>query len=172
MICLDRDEKKCSRVSRFLRCMLSKKSPHRKQIHNLTPCKPSQTFWQVALDIMRTLFESKRKFFLITGSQFTKWYEATPMSNQETSTVAKAFLKVLVLRFVCPAKLHSDKGNKFSLNFSFKNICKELGINGTSTTAYQPQGKAMIERPNCTINGVLQIMWLIITAHGATTFRY
>ena len=33
----------------------------------------------------------------------------------------------------------------------FKNMCKELGINRTSTTAYHLQGNAMIERTNRTI---------------------
>ena len=32
----------------------------------------------------------------------------------------------------------------------FKNMCKELEINRTSTTAYHPQGNAMIERTNDT----------------------
>ena len=69
------------------------------------------------------------------------------MSNQEASTAAKAFVNVWVSRFGCPANLHSDKGSNFMSNF-FKNMCKELGINRTSTTANHPQGNAMIERTN------------------------
>ena len=72
------------------------------------------------------------------------------MSNQEASTVAKAFVNVWVARFVCPTNLHSDKGSNFMSNF-FKNMCKELGINRTSTRTYHPQGNAMIERTNRTI---------------------
>ena len=119
-----------------------KKSPHQKHIHSLTTWKPSHLFWQAALDIMGPLPESSgNKYILLIGDQFTKWYEAIPMSNQEASTVAKAFVNVWVSRFGCPANLHSDKGNNFMSNL-FKNMCKKLGINRTSTTAYHPQPSA------------------------------
>ena len=70
------------------------------------------------------------------------------MSNQEASSVAKAFVNVWLSSFGCPASLHSDKGSNFMSNL-FKNVCKELGINRTSTTAYHPQGNGMIERTSC-----------------------
>ena len=72
------------------------------------------------------------------------------MSNQEASTVAKAFVNVWVSRFVCPANLHSNKGSNLMSNL-FKNMCEELGINRTSTTTHHPKGNAMIERTNRTI---------------------
>ena len=73
------------------------------------------------------------------------------MSNQEASTVAKVFVNVWVSRFGCPANLHSDKGSNFMSNL-FKNMCKELGINRTSTTDYHLQRNAMIERTNRTVD--------------------
>ena len=128
-----------------------KKSPQQKHIHSPTTWKPSHPFWQVALDIMGPLPESSgNKYILLIGDQFTKWCEAIPMSNQEASTVAKAFVNVWVSMFGCPANLHSEKGSNFMSNL-FKNMCKELGINRTSTTAYHPQGNAMIEPTNRTI---------------------
>ena len=113
---------------------------------------------------------SGNKYILLIGDQFTKWYEAIPMSNQEASTVAKAFVNVWVSRFGCPANLHSDKGSNFMSNL-FKNMCKELGINRTSTTSYHPQGNAMIERTNSKSKRVLQNMWVNITTPVATYFR-
>ena len=81
-----------------------KKSPHQKHIHSLTTWKPSRPFWRVALDIMGPLPEPRgNKYILLIGDQFTKWYEAIPMSNQEASTVAKEFVNVWVSRFGCPA---------------------------------------------------------------------
>ena len=110
--------------------------------------KTSHPFWQVALDIIGPLPESSgNKYILLIGDQFTKWYDAIPMSKQEASTVAKVFVNVWVSGFGCPANLHSDKGSNFMSNL-FKNMCKELGINRTSTTAYHPQGNAKIERSN------------------------
>ena len=149
-----------------------KKSPHQKHIHSLTTWRPSHPFWQVALDIMGPLPEfSGNKYILLIGDQFTKWYEAIPMSNQEASTVAKLFVNVWVSRFGCPANLHNDKGSNFMSNL-FKSMCKEPGINRTSTTAYHPRRNAMIERTNRTIEESLaKYMWVNITTPGATTFR-
>ena len=72
------------------------------------------------------------------------------MSNQEASTVAKAFVNKWVSRFGRRANLHSNKGSNF-MSIFFKNMCKGLGINRKSITAYHPQGNAIIERTNRTI---------------------
>ena len=102
------------------------------------------------------LESSGNKYILLIADHFTKWYEAFAMSNQEASTVAKAFVNVWVSRFGCPANLRSKNGSKFMSNF-FKNMCKVLGINRTSTAAYNPQGNAMIE-PIAQSERVLQNM--------------
>ena len=68
----------------------------------------------------------------------------------ETTTVGNSFVDCWASRFGCPANLQSDKGTNFLSNF-FKNTCKELGIDRTSTTAYHPLVKTMIERTNPTI---------------------
>ena len=60
----------------------------------------------------------RNKYILLIGDQFTKWYEAIPMSNQEASTVAKAFVNVWVSKFGCPANLHSNKGSILCRIFS------------------------------------------------------
>ena len=143
-----------------------KKSPLQKHIHSLTTWKSSHPFGQVG----PSPESSGNKYVLLIGDQFTKWYEAVPMSNQEASKVAKAFVNVWVSRFGCPANLHSYKGSNFMSNL-FNDMCKEVGSNKTSTTAYHPQGNAMIERTNRTIARVLQNMWVNITKPGATIFR-
>ena len=78
------------------------------------------------------------------------------MSNQKASTVAKAFVNVWGSRLGYPTKLHSDKGNNIMSNL-FKNVCKELGINMTSTTSYHPPRTALLvkERTNRKIEGSL-----------------
>ena len=73
------------------------------------------------------------------------------MQNQEATTVAKSFVGCHVSGFGCPENLHSDKGTNFMSDL-FKNMCKELGIDCTSTTApLPPQGNGMIDRTNRTI---------------------
>ena len=76
------------------------------------------------------------------------------MPNQEATTVAKAFTESWVSRFGCPANLHSDKGSNFMSNL-FKNLCKELGIARTSTASFHPQGNAIIDRTNRTVEDCL-----------------
>ena len=68
------------------------------------------------------------KHILLTGDQFSIWYEAVPMQYQE----------------------QGYSGYNFTSNL-FKYMCKELGIDRNSTTAYHHQGNAMIERANQTI---------------------
>ena len=94
--------------------------------------KSPWTLWDLYLS------KVEKKYILSIGDQFTNWYEAIPMSNQEASTVTKVFVNIWFSRFGFPSNLHSDKGVNFLSNL-FKNMCKELGINRISTTAYHPQ---------------------------------
>ena len=61
-------------------------------------------------------------------------------------------MNLWVSRFGCPTNLHGDKGGNFIWNL-FKNMCKVLVINGTSTF-YYPHGNAIIEPTNRTIKGI------------------
>ena len=90
------------------------------------------------------------KFILLIGVQFSKWYEAVALPNQEAKTVSRAFVEHWIVRFGCPVNLHSDQGSNF-MSKLFCSLYSELGIQRTSTTSYHPQGNAMIERTNRTI---------------------
>ena len=128
-----------------------KQSPYQKHIHSLTTWKPGHPIWQAGSDIMGSLPESSgNKHFLLIGVQFTKWYEAIPMSYQEASAVAETFVNVWILSFGCQAKLNSDKFSNFMLNL-FNNMCKELGINRTPTSTYHPQRNTMIKCTHCKV---------------------
>ena len=94
------------------------------------------------------------KYVLLIGDQFSKWYEAVDLPNQEAKTVSRAFVEHWLLISGCPVNLHSDQGSKFMSNL-FRFLCTELGIQRTSTTFYDPQGNAMIERTNLTIEECL-----------------
>ena len=51
-------------------------------------------FFQVAFDIMGALPKASAfRYILHTGHQFSKWYKAVPMQNQENKTVAKVFVE-------------------------------------------------------------------------------
>ena len=131
-------------------CIKSKgaKQKHR---HSLTKRKPGHTLWQIFLDIKGPLRESLGyKYILLIGDQFSKWYFEVALPNQEAKIVSRAFIEYWILRFGCPVNLHSDQGLNF-MSKSLCSLCSELGVQRTSTTSYHPQGNAMIERTNHTL---------------------
>ena len=104
---------------------------------------------------MGSLPESQgSKYLLLIGDQFSKFYEAAALSNQEAKTVTRAFVKHWIVRFGCPVNLHSDQGTNF-MSKLFRSLCSELVIQRTSTTSYHPQGNAMIENTNRTVEECL-----------------
>ena len=132
------------------KCLRRKGTPQ-KHRHSLKTWKPSHPFWQVSLDVMGPLPESNgQKYILLIGDQFSKWYEAVAMANQEAKTVARALVDNWITKFGCPVNLHSDKGTNF-MSELFTELCRVLGIERTSTTSFHPEGNAMIERTNRTI---------------------
>ena len=55
----------------------------------------------------------EKNYLLLIVDQFSKWYEAVALHNQEEKTVAKAFVEHWIVRFGCPVNLHSDQGSIF-----------------------------------------------------------
>ena len=91
---------------------------------------------------------------MLIGDQFSKWYEAVALPNQEAKTVAKAFVEHWIVRLCCPVNLLSDQGSNF-MSKLFCILCSDLGIQRTSKTSYHPQWNAMIEQTNRTIEECL-----------------
>ena len=149
---------------------LKRKCTKQKHRHSLTKWKPSHPFWQVSLDIMRPVPESQgKKYILLIGGLFSKWYEAVALPNQEAKTVAKAFVEHWIVRFGCPVNLHSDQGSNF-MSKLFRSLCSELGIQRTS---YHPQGNMVIEQTNRTIeNIVLLLIYRTIPTRGDKQIFY
>ena len=107
---------------------LKKKRTKQKHRHSITKWKPSHPFGQVSLDIKGPLPESQgNMYILLIGDQFSKWYEAVALPNQEAKTVAKAFVEHWIVRFGCPVNLHSDQGSNI-MSKLFRSLCSELGI--------------------------------------------
>ena len=131
-------------------CLRRKGTPQ-KHRHSLTTWQASHPFWQVSLDVMGPLPDSKGcRYILLIGDHFSGWYEAVGMPNQEAQTVAGALVEKWITRFGCPVNLHSDKGTNF-MSELFRELCRILGIQRTSPTSFHPEGNAMIERTNRTL---------------------
>ena len=78
-----------------------RKSSQQKHRHSLTKWKPSHPFWQVPLDIMGPPPGSQgNKYILLIGDQFSKWYEAIALTNQEAKTLSRALVEHWIVNLV------------------------------------------------------------------------
>ena len=57
------------------------------------------------------------KYILLIGDQFSKWYEAVALPNEEAKTVAKASVEHWIVRFGCPVNYTVTKGQTLCLNY-------------------------------------------------------
>ena len=69
------------------------------------------------------------------------------MPNFTAQTVARTLIEMWINTCGCPVNLHNDKGTNFMSDI-FRELCRILGIEKTSTTSFHPEGKAMIESTN------------------------
>ena len=78
---------------------LKRKGTKQKHRHSLTEWKPSHPFWQVSHDIKVPLPEFLgNKYNLLIDDQFSKWYEAVALPNQEAKTVSRAFVEHWIVK--------------------------------------------------------------------------
>ena len=91
-----------------------RKGTLQKHRDSLTTWQASHPFWQISMDVMGPLPDSQGcRYILLIGDQFSRWYEAVGLPNQEAKTVTEALVEKWITRFVCPVNLHSDTGRNF-----------------------------------------------------------
>ena len=107
---------------------------------------PEVPFSALNLDIVGPLpVSSGMKYLLTVVDRTTRWPEAIPVSDVTTTTLATAFIAGWVSRFGVPAVLTSDRGAQFTSVF-WSELCRLLGIDHNTTTAYRPQANGLVER--------------------------
>ena len=111
---------------------------------------------RIALDLSGPYPVSKRgnKYLLVISCYFSKWLEAIPLKNQETTTVAEALVNQFISVHGVPLQIHADRGSNFEARV-FQEGCKLLGIDKTRTTVRRPQSDGMVERANRTIQNMI-----------------
>lgn len=69
----------------------------------------------MAVDIVGPLTESHngKSYIMLVGDYFSHWMEASPILNQEATTVAETLIDEVFLQFSIPEQLHSDEGCQF-----------------------------------------------------------
>eukprot|EP00117_Sycon_ciliatum_P025918 scpid18163/ scgid5290/ Retrovirus-related Pol polyprotein from transposon 412; Protease; Reverse transcriptase; Endonuclease len=134
----------------------SRKTPAPKQHAPLVQEQPSFPLERVAIDIMGPLPESYRgnRYIVVICDYFTKWTEAFPVANTQTSSIATVLVDGFFCRYGMPYNLHSDRGAQFESDL-FQKMCQLLDIRKTRTTSYRPQSDGLVERMNRTLEAML-----------------
>src|SRR6218665_615981 len=84
-------------------------------------------------------------YILTIKDPFTKIVKAAPFANQEATTVAKAFVETVVVRYEVPLQILTDQGRNFEGQV-FYEMCRLQEIDKACTTTYHPRCNGMIER--------------------------
>ena len=155
-----------------IRCQRAKVHRHTKA--PLSKFEPTtRRFDHIHVDIVGPLPESQGHSYLLTATdRFTRWLEAIPIPNMETSTVARAYLQNWVARFGIPRQMTSDRGRQF-ISELWSAMSNLLGTELHHTTAYHPQANGLIERSHrdlkaslkCRLSGpnwVDELPWVLL----------
>jgi transposase InsO family protein len=112
-----------------------------------------QPFERCCLDIVEPLTETQEgnKYLLTFQDELSKFLVAIPIPKQDAETVARKFIKHIILRVGTPRKLLTDQGSNF-LREVFRNTCKVLKIKKLQTTPFHPESNGDLE----TSHGVLK----------------
>ena len=106
---------------------------------------PTGRFSHIHLDIVVMPSCEGYRYCLTIIDRFTRWPEAIPLANIETTTVAEAFYAGWIARFGAPLKITTDRGTQFKSTL-FKQLSSLTGATLYHTTAYHPAANGMVER--------------------------
>ena len=116
-------------------------------------------FERVAVDIVGPIEPraSDGSRYILTLVDFaTRWPEAIPLRNIETTTVAEALVSVFC-RVGVPKQILSDRGTQFTSHM-MQEVLRLLACQGLQTTPYHPMANGLCERFNGTLKKMLKRM--------------
>ena len=98
----------------------------------------------VSLDIVGPLPVTERghKFLLTFVDHFTRFCEAIPIAKQGTETIAREFVRKIIVQFGVPKKLLTDGGANFT-SAIIKETCKLLKIQKLQTSSYNSKANGV-----------------------------
>ena len=107
---------------------------------------PKARFDHINVDIVGPLPVSQGYSYLFTMvDRFTRWPEAIPIPDTNTTTCARALLSHWIARFGLPSDISSDRGSQFTSEL-WSDLCAILGTKIHRTTSYHPQSNGLVER--------------------------
>jgi hypothetical protein len=94
------------------------------------------------------------RYILVFADHFSKWVEAIAVPAADAATTADALYRNIFCRFGTPTTLLSDRGTHFTADL-VASLCRFLGIDRRTSTAYHPQTQGLVERFNGTLLNML-----------------
>ena len=91
----------------------------------------------------------KVKHVLVIMDHFMRYTRAYVTKDQKASTAAKTLYKGLISIFGAPERILTDQGKAFTSEV-VEQLCSQLRITQSTTTAYHPQGNSQVERAHQT----------------------
>jgi hypothetical protein len=118
----------------------------------LCPIEVTQAFDRVGLDFVGPLPLTKQgnRYILVATEYLTKWPEAKAVPRATAQEVVTFLIDNIVSRHGVPKKILTDQGTHFT-NEMVKQLCVDLNIHKTQSTAYHPQTNGLTERYNKTL---------------------
>jgi hypothetical protein len=81
--------------------------------------------------------------------------EAVPLKSMDTAACVHALIYTWISRFGVPSVITSDRGSQFT-SAVWSGLCKLLGVEHITTTAYHPQSNGMVERAHRQVKDALR----------------
>jgi len=85
------------------------------------------------------------KYLLTFHDGLSKFTIGVPLKQQDATTLARAFVEEIILRFGIPQVLLTDQGSNF-LSELYSKVCKLLRARRIKTSAYRPRTNGALER--------------------------
>ena len=121
-----------------LRCQIAKVHRHTKApLGHFEPA--TRRFDHIHVDIVGPLPPSQNcRYLFIVVDRFTRWPEAIPLVDAQTTTCARALAFHWIARFGVPTDLTSDRGSQFTSEL-WSALTQPYGTRIHWTSAYHPQ---------------------------------
>ena len=121
----------------------------------MQPIPVKGPFHRVAVDVLQLpLTSSGNKYVVVFLDYLTKWVEAFPTADQQSSTIAQLLVEHIICRHGIPEELLSDRGTNFLSNLILE-LCSLLGIRKINMSGYHPQTDGLVEKFNSTLQNII-----------------
>jgi hypothetical protein len=110
-------------------CQRNKITQNKTKMPMKVTTTPDVVWAKCAVDIVGPLSQTSdgNKYVLTFQDELFKYTMVIPIQQQDTVTVAKAFVEEVVLKFGIPQMILTDQGSNF-MSEVFTNVCKLLKI--------------------------------------------